>query len=72
MRLCLTELSAVTKWILSFGRNAIAIEPPELVDGIRSELMQMLGCYTTETVVPLCSPTVPVGHQSSPTVPVGN
>ncbi len=62
MRLCLTELSAVTKWILSFGRNAIAIEPPELVDGIRSELMQMLGCYTTEPVVPQCAPTVPVGN----------
>lgn len=72
MRLCLTELSAVTKWILSFGRNAIAIEPPELVDGIRRELMQMLGCYTTETVAPSCSPTVPVGPQSSLTVTVGN
>lgn len=72
MRLSLTELSAVTKWILSFGCNAIAIEPPELVDGIRRELMQMLRSYMTEGVVPLCAPTVSDGQQSSLTVTVGN
>ena len=45
MALELTELTAVTKWVLSFGRNATAIEPPELIDRIRDELLTMIDCY---------------------------
>lgn len=46
MQLNLTELSAVTKWILSFGRNAVVLEPPALVEQIRGELMQMQDSYS--------------------------
>ena len=46
LRLHVTELSAVTKWILSFGRNAVALEPPELVELIREELHQMQETYS--------------------------
>ena len=42
MQLELSDLSSVTKWILSFGCNAIALDPPELVDRVRDELLQML------------------------------
>ena len=54
MHLQLTELSAVTKWILGFGTNAIAIEPPGLIDHIRRELTAMTTCYhdPTETLAP--------------------
>ena len=45
MHLQVTELSAVMKWILGFGTNAIAIEPPELLDQIRRELSAMTDCY---------------------------
>jgi len=48
MHLELNDLSSVTKWILSFGRNAIALDPPELVDSLRSELLQMLESYPVE------------------------
>ena len=45
MTLELTELTAITKWVLSFGSNATAIEPPELIDRIRCELQTMMDCY---------------------------
>ena len=45
MTLELTELTAITKWVLSFGSNATAIEPPELIDRIRDELQTMMDCY---------------------------
>jgi predicted DNA-binding transcriptional regulator YafY len=45
MTLQLSELTAVTKWILSFGRNATVQEPPELVALIREELTGMLAVY---------------------------
>ncbi len=45
MHLQLTELSAVMKWILGFGTNAIAVEPPGLIDRIRLELSAMTTCY---------------------------
>ncbi len=45
MHLQVTELSAVMKWILGFGTNAIAIEPPELIEQIRQELSAMTNCY---------------------------
>lgn len=45
MRLELNDLSSVTKWILSFGSNAIALDPPELVDRVRGELLQILSSY---------------------------
>ncbi len=45
MALELTELTAVTKWVLSFGRNATAIEPQELIERIRDELQTMIDCY---------------------------
>jgi len=45
MQLELNDLSSVTKWILGFGRSAVAIEPPALVDRIRQELLQMLSSY---------------------------
>jgi predicted DNA-binding transcriptional regulator YafY len=48
MQLELNGLSSVTKWILSFGRNAIALEPPELIAGVRSELLQMLNSYSAK------------------------
>lgn len=48
MQLELNGLSSVTKWILSFGRNAVALEPPELVECVRNELAQMLECYPAE------------------------
>ncbi len=48
MQLELSDLSSVTKWILSFGRNAIALDPPELVDRVRGELLQMLNSYPVE------------------------
>ena len=46
MTLELTELTAVTKWLLGFGRNATAIEPPELINQIREELQTMIDCYS--------------------------
>jgi predicted DNA-binding transcriptional regulator YafY len=51
MHLELNDLSSVTKWILSFGRSAIALEPPALVDGLRSELTKMLENYSEELAV---------------------
>jgi predicted DNA-binding transcriptional regulator YafY len=48
MHLELNGLSSVTKWILSFGRGAIALDPPELLDALRSELQQMLESYLIE------------------------
>lgn len=47
MRLELNDLASVTKWILGFGRSAVALEPPALVDRIRHELLQMLERYPT-------------------------
>jgi hypothetical protein len=47
MRLQLTELTAVTKWVLSFGRNAVALEPSELVEQIRNELTAMTFAYSS-------------------------
>lgn len=52
MRLELNDLSSVTKWILSFGSNAIALDPPELVDRIRGELLQMLNSYPAKVDSP--------------------
>lgn len=54
MHLQVTELSAVMKWILGFGTNAMAIDPPELVEQIRQELSAMTNCY--ESMFPV-SPT---------------
>ncbi|MEZ6126726.1 MAG: WYL domain-containing transcriptional regulator [Planctomycetaceae bacterium] len=45
MTLQLSELSSVVKWILSFGRNATALEPQPLVDLITEELQQMATMY---------------------------
>jgi len=45
MTLELTELTAVTKWVLSFGSNATATEPPELIDRIRDELHTIIDRY---------------------------
>ena len=54
MHLQVTELSAVMKWILGFGTNAVAIEPPEFIEQIRQELSAMTNCY--ESMLPV-SPT---------------
>lgn len=48
MSLELNGLSSVTKWTLGFGTNAVALEPPELIQRLRSELLQMIGNYPTE------------------------
>ncbi|MCA9061812.1 MAG: WYL domain-containing transcriptional regulator [Planctomycetaceae bacterium] len=45
MTLELTELTAVMKWILSFGRNATALGPPELIELMREEITAMLAPY---------------------------
>jgi len=45
LTLQLSELSAVTKWILSFGRNAVALEPPELIESIRVEIQHLTAHY---------------------------
>jgi predicted DNA-binding transcriptional regulator YafY len=52
MRLELNDLSSVTKWILSFGSNATALDPPSLVERIRRELLQMLESYPVEPAKP--------------------
>lgn len=51
MRLELNELSSVTKWILSFGSSAIALEPPELVKSVRGQLLQMLENHSATAVI---------------------
>lgn len=56
MQLELTELSSVTKWILSFGSSATALSPPELVDIVRHELLQMLEGYSSEAFAPFGFP----------------
>ncbi len=41
----LPDIEEILKWILSFGSNATALEPPELVERINEELQQMLKTY---------------------------
>ena len=45
MQLDLNDLASVTKWILGFGRSAVALAPPELIDRIRCELQTMMDSY---------------------------
>lgn len=52
MTLELNDLASVAKWILGFGRNATALEPPELVDSLRTELLKMLESYPFEPSSP--------------------
>lgn len=52
LHLELNDLSSVSKWILSFGRNATALEPPELLDRLRSELLRMLEFYPAAPAAP--------------------
>ncbi len=45
MSLQLTELSAVSKWVLGFGSSAMILEPVELIELVRNELTRMLAAY---------------------------
>lgn len=42
----LPDIEEILKWILSFGRNAMVLEPPELVERISDEVQQMSKTYT--------------------------
>lgn len=46
------DFSPVIKWILSFGRNATALEPPEFTNQINEELQQMLDAYEVSSKAP--------------------
>lgn len=42
----LPDIEEILKWILSFGSNATALEPPALVERINNEVQEMLKAYT--------------------------
>lgn len=41
----LPDIEEILKWILSFGSNATALEPPALIERINEEVQQMLRSY---------------------------
>ncbi len=41
----LPDIEEILKWILSFGSNATALEPPALVERINDEVQEMLEAY---------------------------
>lgn len=41
----LPDIEEILKWILSFGSNATALEPPSLVERINEEVQEMLKAY---------------------------
>ena len=41
----LTDTQEISRWIMSFGPNAMVLEPQELVEEISSELKQMVAAY---------------------------
>lgn len=44
----LTDHEELSRWVLSFGSAARAIEPPELVSAIRGEVLRLAESYGTE------------------------
>lgn len=46
----LESLEEIERWILSFGKHARVLEPPELVDRVRQEIAEMAKVYTVPRV----------------------
>ena len=42
---CLTDTQEIKRWIMSFGPNAVVLEPKELVEEMQEDLSQMLERY---------------------------
>jgi proteasome accessory factor B len=50
LQLRLSSLGEVQRWILGWGGNAIAVEPPELVESVRRAAEAMVGAHLTKSV----------------------
>jgi hypothetical protein len=48
MRMVLGSLEEVERWILSWGKRALVLEPPELVDRIRATLCALHEAYSAQ------------------------
>ncbi len=46
LRLKLSSLVEIQRWVLGWAGNAVVLEPPQLVEGIRQAAATMLGNYT--------------------------
>lgn len=46
MRLTLSSLVEIQRWILSWGGNAVVVEPPELVQGVRESAERIVQIYS--------------------------
>ncbi|MGB9603927.1 MAG: helix-turn-helix transcriptional regulator, partial [Limisphaerales bacterium] len=49
MRLTLSSLVEIQRWILSWGGNAVVLEPPELASSVKEAAERILQVYSNQT-----------------------